>query len=71
MGVADELVLDDAPSITAAVQRYVKAGLPQVHRSRQVELYRRRIAVLDTSGQIGPLALRQSWKSVTNEGGSR
>jgi malonate decarboxylase beta subunit len=71
MGVADELVLDDAPSIAAAVQRYVKAGLPQVHRSRQVELYRRRIAALDTSGQIDPLTLRQSWNSVTNEGGSR
>jgi malonate decarboxylase beta subunit len=71
MGVADELVLDDAPSIAAAVQRYVKAGLPQVHRSRQVELYRRRIASIDTSRQIDPLTLRQSWSSVTYEGGSQ
>ena len=67
MGVADELVLDDAQEIAAAVQRYVEAGLPQVHRSRQVELYRRRIAALDTSGQIDPLTLRQSWNNKTTE----
>jgi malonate decarboxylase beta subunit len=71
MGVADELVLDDAPSIAAAVKRYIKAGLPQVHRSQQVDLYRRRIAALDTSVQMDPLALRQSWKRDDNEGGSR
>jgi malonate decarboxylase beta subunit len=61
MGVADELVLDDAPKIAVAVQRYIKAGLPQVHRSQQVELYRRRIAALDASAQMDPLTLRQSW----------
>jgi malonate decarboxylase beta subunit len=61
MGVADELVLDDAPSIAEAIKRYIKAGLPQVHRSQQVELYRRRIAALDTSAQMDPLILRQSW----------
>jgi malonate decarboxylase beta subunit len=71
MGVADELVLDDAQKITAAVRRFVKAGLPQVHRSRQVELYRQRIAALDASGQIDPLTLRQTWNSDTKEGGSR
>jgi malonate decarboxylase beta subunit len=62
MGVADELVLDDAPSIAAAVKRFIKAGLPQVHRSQQVDLYRRRIAAFDTSAQPDPLTLRQSWK---------
>jgi malonate decarboxylase beta subunit len=71
MGVADELVLDDARRIAASVQRYVKAGLPQVHRSQQVELYRRRIAALDTTGQIDPLTLRQSRSNETKEGGSR
>jgi malonate decarboxylase beta subunit len=65
MGVADELVLDDVQKIAAAVQKYVKAGLPQIHRSQQVELYRRRIAALDTSAQMDPPTLRQSW------GGSR
>src|ERR1700720_3936611 len=33
MDVADELVLDDALKIAAAVHKYVKVGLPQVHRS--------------------------------------
>jgi malonate decarboxylase beta subunit len=71
MGVADELVLDDTQKIAAAVHKYAKAGLPQVHRSQQVELYRRRIAALDTSAQIDPLTLRQGWGRDTKEGGSR
>src|SRR6202789_1862225 len=71
MGVADELVLDDAEKIAASVRRYVKAGLPQVHRSQQVELYRERIAALDTSKQIDPLGLRKSWNSKTNKRGVR
>ena len=33
MGVADELVTDDAQEITAIVRRFVEAGLPLVHRS--------------------------------------
>jgi malonate decarboxylase beta subunit len=71
MGVADELVLDHVPKIAAAVQSYVKAGLPQFHRSRQIELYQRHIAALDASAQIEPLMLRQSWKSKTREGDTR
>jgi malonate decarboxylase beta subunit len=71
MGVADEQVLDDAEKIAASVQHYVKAGLPKVHRSKQVELYRERIAALDTSQQIDPLTLRKSWNSKTNQGGAR
>ena len=63
MGVADELVLDDAEKIAASVQRYVKAGLPKVHRSQQVELYRQRIAALDTAKQIDPLTLRKLWST--------
>jgi malonate decarboxylase beta subunit len=70
MGVADELVLDDVSQIATAVQRCVKAGLPQVHRSQQVELYRERIAVLDTSQQLDPLSLRERWGNKT-EGGAR
>jgi malonate decarboxylase beta subunit len=68
MGVADELVLDDVPTIAAAVQKCVTTGLPQVHRSQQVELYRERIAALDTSQQIGPLSVRKSWNKKTEEG---
>jgi malonate decarboxylase beta subunit len=71
MGAADELVLDDAEKIAASVQKYVRAGLPQVHRSQQVELYRERTAALDTSRQIDPLTLRKSWNSKTNQGGAR
>jgi len=71
MGVADELVLDDAEKIAASVQKYVRAGLPQVHRSQQVELYRERIAGLDTSRQIDPLSLRKSWNKNTEEGVAR
>jgi len=71
MGVADELVLDDVQKIAAAVQRYVKAGLPKIHRSRQVELYRERIAALDTSQQIDPLSLRKSWNKKTEKGVAR
>src|ERR1700723_2517778 len=67
MGVADELVTDDVEKIAAAVQRFVKAGLPVVHRSQQVELYRQRIAALDVSRQIDPLSLRASWNSKTSQ----
>jgi len=71
MGVADELVLDDVRSIAAAVRRYVAAGLPPVHRSEQFEIYRKRTAALDTSRQIDPLTLRDSWNGKTGFGGAQ
>jgi len=71
MGVADELVLDDVQSIAAAVRRYVAAGLPPVHRSEQFEIYRKRTAALDTSSQIDPLTLRDSWNGKTTTGGAQ
>jgi malonate decarboxylase beta subunit len=71
MGVADELVADDAQEIALAVQRYVSAGLPDVHRSQQVQLYRERIAELDTSQQIDPLGLRESWNKEKKQGAAR
>jgi malonate decarboxylase beta subunit len=71
MGVADELVLDDVQSIAAAVRRYVAAGLPPVHRSEQFEIYRKRTAALDTSSQIDPLTLRDSWNGRTAIGGAQ
>ena len=71
MGVADELVTDDAQEITAIVRRFVEAGLPLVHRSQQVDLYRARIAALDTSKQIDPLSLRGSWNEEKKEGAAR
>jgi malonate decarboxylase beta subunit len=71
MGVADELVLDDVSRMAAAVRQCVEAGLPPVHRSQQVELYRDRIAALDVSKQFDPLSLRKIWKSDTREGDSK
>src|SRR5271168_3749334 len=54
MGLADSLVEDDADEIAATVRGYVRAGVPAKHRSEQVELYRKRIAAIDTSRQIDP-----------------
>jgi malonate decarboxylase beta subunit len=71
MGVADELVLDDVPTISAAVQRCVTTGLPQVHRSQQVDFYRECIAALDASHQIDPPSLRESWNKKTKKGVAR
>ena len=63
MGLADALVEDDSNKIASAVRGYVLAGLPVVHRSQQVDLYRDRIAALDTSKQIDPATLRQQWST--------
>ena len=71
MGLADELVQDDAAKITAAVKKYIEAGLPRVHRSQQVGLYRERIAALDISQQIDPLSLRGLWGTAKKSGGAR
>jgi malonate decarboxylase beta subunit len=71
MGVADQLVVDDAEQITAAVRRFVEAGRPAIHRSQQVELYRERIAALDASRQIDPLSLRKQWRNTKKAGGGR
>jgi malonate decarboxylase beta subunit len=71
MGVADELVQDDAAKIAAVVKKFVEAGLPRVHRSQQVELYRGRIAAIDTSRQIDPASIRESWGTAKKTGGAR
>jgi malonate decarboxylase beta subunit len=70
MGLADELVEDNAAKIAVVVRKYVEAGLPRAHRSQQVELYRERIAALDVSQQIDPLSLRSSWGTATKSGGA-
>jgi malonate decarboxylase beta subunit len=71
MGVADQLVVDDAEQIAATVRKFVEAGLPRVHRSQQVDLYRERIAALDTSRQIDPHSLREQWRDTKKTGGGR
>jgi malonate decarboxylase beta subunit len=70
MGVADELIDDDAQKIAASVRRYVEAGLPRIHRSDQVDLYSRRIAALDVSKQLNPVMLRESWGNARRKGGA-
>src|ERR1700723_2876766 len=68
MGLADALVEDDAEKIKATIRGYVKADLRPEYRSQQVELYRDRIAALDTSEQIDPMRLRQRWSNKTTGG---
>jgi malonate decarboxylase beta subunit len=69
MGLADSLIEDDTGKIAAAVRECVHKGVPEKHRTEQVELYRARIAALDTSSQIDPATLRQLWAG--SEGGVR
>jgi malonate decarboxylase beta subunit len=61
MGLADALVEDDTPQIADAVRRLIANGIPPIHRSSQVELYRNRIGALDTSRQWDPKELRRTW----------
>src|ERR1700691_4514423 len=71
MGVADDLVSDDAQKIAAIVRRYGEVGLPAVQRSQQVARNRERIAALDTSRQIDPGTLRGTWAAKTTNGKTR
>jgi malonate decarboxylase beta subunit len=71
MGLADVLVEDSVDEIASAVRRYVLAGRPAQHRSEQVQLYRERIAALDTSTQIDPLTLQEQWGLRDSQGGAR
>ena len=63
MGLADSLVEDDADKIATAVRDFVHKGVPEEHRTEQVDFYRARFAALDTSSQIDPATLRQQWAS--------
>ena len=68
MGLADALVEDDAKNVKATILGYVQADLRPVYRSQQVEIYRDRIAALDTSEQIDPKSLRRKWNNETTGG---
>jgi malonate decarboxylase beta subunit len=61
MGLADALVDDDTPQVVDAVRDFTSKGIPAVHRSSQVELYRGRLATLDTSQQWDPKEFRALW----------
>jgi malonate decarboxylase beta subunit len=67
MGLADALVEDDTPQVADAVRRLVSQGVPPVHRSSQVALYRNRIEALDTSRQWDPRELRVLWTTNGSE----
>jgi malonate decarboxylase beta subunit len=65
-GLADVLVDDDANCMAKTVQNLIGKGVPAVHRSEQVELYRSRVAALDTSRQWAPKELH-FWKNENQE----
>jgi malonate decarboxylase beta subunit len=71
MGLADALVEDSIDEIASAVRKHVLAGKPAQHRSEQAQLYRERIAALDTSKQIDPTTLRAQWSLGSSSGGAR
>jgi malonate decarboxylase beta subunit len=66
--LADALIEDDTPQIVDAIRRFVSKGVPAVHRSSQVELYRGRIQALDTSRQWDPKEFRALWTDSATEG---
>ena len=53
-GLADVLIDDDADQMIKTVQELIVQGVPKIHRSEQVDLYRSRIAALDPSTQWNP-----------------
>src|SRR6202522_2851754 len=60
-GLVDALVEDDTPQVVEAIRQFVGKGVPAVHRSSRVKLYRSRIEALDTSRQWDPKELRAPW----------
>jgi malonate decarboxylase beta subunit len=66
-GLADALIEDDTAQIADAIRQFVSKGVPAVHRSSQVELYRDRIATLDTSRQWDPAEFRVLWATKSSK----
>jgi malonate decarboxylase beta subunit len=62
-GLADALVDDDAQQVGAAIRLFIAKGVPPVHRSSQVALYRKRIEALDPTRQLDPKELRANWRT--------
>ena len=61
-GLADVLVRDDISQLCNAVRAVLKSGLPTIHRSQQIQLFKERVAKLNTEKQIEPCELRNAWK---------
>src|ERR1700735_3313552 len=57
-GLADALVEDDTQQLADVVRQLIAKGVPPVHRSSQVALYRSRIAPISTSAPWVPTELR-------------
>jgi malonate decarboxylase beta subunit len=62
-GLADALVDDDAQQVGAAIRLFIAKGVPPLHRSSQVALYRKRIEALDPTRQLDPKELRANWRT--------
>jgi malonate decarboxylase beta subunit len=60
-GLVDALIDDDTQQVSEAVRDLMAQGVPAVHRSSQVALYRDRIRALDPSQQWDPKILRKEW----------
>jgi malonate decarboxylase beta subunit len=65
LGLVDALVEDDVSQIADAVRASILKGVPSIHRSSEIDLYRRRIQALDASRQWDPRELRTSWNDQT------
>lgn len=61
-GLADALVPDEVASVRDAVSQFLKAGVPDVFRSEQVEFYRNLIDSMDVTQQIEPALIRKTWQ---------
>ena len=66
-GLADVLVKDDVHEIRNAIGELLKKEIPAVHRSEQIDLYRSRIAALDTATQWNPADLRTTWNRESSK----
>jgi malonate decarboxylase beta subunit len=64
VGLADDLLEDDAEAIAAAVRGAFARGTPALPRSAQVERYLERLATIDAQQPLDGKALRTLW----NEG---
>jgi malonate decarboxylase beta subunit len=62
LGMVDALVADEPRAVAAAVREAIRRGVPSVHRSEQVALYRERLSRVDPAAPIDPEALAAAWR---------
>ena len=62
-GLADVLVDDDTDQMNETIKDLIAQGVPAVHRSEQIDLYRSSIAALDPSTQWDPR--ESSWSAAS------